>query len=88
MLGFRSGRFQVAVASAFAALLALGTAGCAGSGSATAQAAAKNQGVSDVQIEYDGSDTIVMLMGPEHPVFTAHHSEHEMLRYLRTLAQK
>ena len=72
MLRFRSGRFQIAVAVAFAALLAVGTAGCAGSGSATAQASAKDQGVFDVQIEYDGADTIVMLTGIEHPVFTAY----------------
>ena len=71
MLGFRSGRFQIAVVVAFAALLAVGTAGCAGSGSATARASATGQGVSDVQIEHDGADTIVMLMGPDDPVFTA-----------------
>jgi len=71
MLGFRSGRFQIAVAVAFAVLLAVGTAGCAGSGSATARASATDQGVSDVQIDHDGTDTIVMLMGPAHPVFTA-----------------
>jgi type IV pilus secretin PilQ/predicted competence protein len=71
MLGIRSGRFEIAVAVGFAALLAIGTAGCAGSGSATAQASATDQGVSDVQIEHDGDDTIVMLMGPDHPVFTA-----------------
>ena len=71
MLGFRSGRFQIAVAVAFAVLLAVGTAGCAGSGSATARASATGQGVSDVQIDHDGTDTIVMLMGPDHPVFTA-----------------
>jgi len=71
MLGFRSGRFQIAVAVAFAALLAIGTAGCAGSGSVTAGASAAGQGVSDVQIEHDGDDTIVTLMGLDHPVFTA-----------------
>ena len=71
MLGIRSGRFQIAVAVAFAVLLAVGTAGCAGSGSATAQASAADQGISDVQIDHDGTDTIVMLTGPEHPVFTA-----------------
>ena len=71
MLGFRSGRFQIAVAVAFAVLLAVGTAGCAGSGSSTARASATNQGVSDVQIDHDGTDTIVLLMGPDHPVFTA-----------------
>jgi len=71
MLEIRSGRFQIAVAVAFAALLAVGTAGCAGSGSATARASAMDRGVSDVQIDHDGSDTIVMLMGPSHPVFTA-----------------
>jgi type IV pilus assembly protein PilQ len=69
MQGFRSGRFQIAVAVSFAVLLAVGTAGCAGSGSATASAT--GQGVSDVQIDHDGTDTIVMLMGPDHPVFTA-----------------
>jgi len=71
MLGFRSGRFQIAAAVGFAVLLAVGTTGCAGSGSATAQASATDQGVSDVQIDHDGTDTIVMLMGPDHPVFTA-----------------
>jgi len=71
MLGFRSGQFQIAVAVAFVVLLAVGTAGCAGSGSSTARTSATGQGVSDVQIEHDGEDTIVMLMGPDHPVFTA-----------------
>jgi type IV pilus assembly protein PilQ len=71
MLGFRSGRFQIAVAVAFAVLLAVGTAGCAGSGSATARASATGQGVSNVQIDHDGTDTIVMLNGPDRPVFTA-----------------
>jgi type IV pilus assembly protein PilQ len=71
MQGIRSGRFRIAVAVAFAVLLAVGAAGCAGSGSATAQTSSTDKGVSDVQIDHDGDDTIVMLMGPEHTVFTA-----------------
>ena len=71
MLGFRSGRFQIAVVVASAALLAWGAVGCVGSGSATAGASANDQGVADIQIDHDGEDTIVMLMGPDHPVFTA-----------------
>jgi type IV pilus assembly protein PilQ len=71
MLGIRSGRFHLAGVLACAALLAVGSAGCAGSGSGTAGASAIDQGVSDVQISHDGADTIVTLIGPDHPVFTA-----------------
>ena len=71
MLGFRSGQFRIAVAVAFAALFAVGAVGCAGSGSVTAQASVEDQGISDLQIDHDGDDTIVILTGPEHLAFTA-----------------
>jgi type IV pilus assembly protein PilQ len=70
MTGFRSGRFQIAAALAFAAALAGGTAGCAGSGS-TATEASESASVAEVQIDHDGGDTLVTLVGPSHAVFTA-----------------
>ncbi len=70
MLGFRSGRFHIAAVTALAALLAGGTVGCAGTGSTTAQSS-QDQDISEIQVERDGSDTIVTLVGPDHPIFTA-----------------
>ncbi len=71
MVGNRSGRFQIAMMTALAALFAIDMAGCAGSGSVMAESSGMDQGVTDVQIDHDGTDTIVMLMGPKHPIFTA-----------------
>jgi len=57
--------------SASAALFAIAVAGCASSGSVKTGSSGMDQGVTDVQIDHDGADTIVKLIGPKHPVFTA-----------------
>ena len=71
MLGSTSGRFQVAVTLACAALLAVGMAACVSPAPPSGQSQSEDQAISGVRVDRDGDTTVVTLLGLDRPVFTA-----------------
>jgi len=70
MLGSNTGRLRKLAGLACAGLLAAAIAACAAS--TTVQTSAPGPGsIADVRVERDGDATLVTLLGPEEPVFTA-----------------